>query len=132
MARIRSDPARQFKMKKDPPGGGAAFSVERSFTQNLSARLTDAKAAKVGGTVLFRIGTRAPETWRFDPGAPSGSHFAAGGDQADCTYVVPEVATWSQLVSGKLSATAAISQGKLRVEGDLTVGMKFERLVLTS
>ena len=50
----------------------------------------------------------------------------------DYLVVVADAEDWLRLVSGTLTATAALTSGRLQVEGDLTVAMKLERWVLST
>jgi len=75
---------------------------------------------------MFYAGN-AEETWILDLKNGSGSVTKGDGD-SDVTMTMSDN-DFVQMFKGKLNATAAFMQGKLKIDGNMMMAMKLEKLM---
>ncbi len=82
--------------------------------------------AAIGGTVKFDLGGDGS---LFIDGTGAGNIVSANkSDDANCT-VSMDSGDFDDLIHGRLNPTAALIQGKMRVDGDMGLAMKLGQLV---
>lgn len=78
--------------------------------------------------MLFLTGSQ-PGTWHLD--LKNGAGSAGSGESpkgADCTLIM-DSALFTDMFAGKTSATSAFMAGKLKIQGNLALAMKLEKLM---
>ena len=85
---------------------------------------TVSNGSAIGSSVKFNCGDAGQIFIDADSTPPAVSMDDA---EADCT-IVCELETLQELISGDLDPTAAFMQGKIKVEGDMSVAMKLSSL----
>ena len=101
---------------------------EQIFT-DMNARITKEKAAKINSTYQFDIGGDGGGKWFADLTRPEGPYIEKKEAEAKCTITVPKAEDWVAIASGKLNATSAFMQGKIKVKGDMSLAMKLQSLL---
>ncbi len=105
------------------------MSAQQVF-EEMNERLTADKAAKINTTYLFDIGGDGGGKWLADLTKSEGPWIQKVDDgEAKCTITVPKEEDWVSIATGKLNATAAFMQGKLKVKGDMSLAMKLQGLL---
>jgi len=97
------------------------MSIETS-AQAISDKVSGGSA--IGSTVKFNCGD---DGQIFIDGNQTPPTVSTDDAEADCT-VVCELSTLESLIAGDLDPTAAFMQGKIKVEGDMSVAMKLSSL----
>jgi putative sterol carrier protein len=86
--------------------------------------------AKVTGSIRIDVrGEGRSEGWRLL--IDHGNLKISQEQEADC-YVLADWELFGRIVTGRSSATAAVLQGKMQVEGDLELLLMFQRLLTRS
>jgi len=102
------------------------MSTEQIFTE-MNDRLTPEKASKINSTYLFDI---AGEKYLADLTKGEGPWISKVDDgEAKCTITVNTPEDWEAIATGKMNATAAFMQNKLKVKGDMALAMKLQGLL---
>jgi len=96
--------------------------------QKLNDNMTPEKAAKINATYLFDIGGDGGGKFFADL-TGDGNWITEGEGEAQCTINVPSAEDWVNIVSGKMNPTMAFMQGKLKVQGDVSLAMKLQILL---
>jgi putative sterol carrier protein len=102
--------------------------VKTVFTE-MEERLTAEKAKKINSSYLFDIGGDDGGKWLADLTKEEGPWITEGDGEAKCTITVPKAEDWVAIASGKMNATSAFMQGKLKVKGDMSLAMKLQGLL---
>ncbi|MCC7073469.1 MAG: SCP2 sterol-binding domain-containing protein [Deltaproteobacteria bacterium] len=101
---------------------------EQIFTE-MNGRITKEKAAKINSTYLFDIGGEGGGKWHADLTKAEGPYIEKKDAEAKCTITVPKAEDWVAIATGKLNATSAFMQGKIKVKGDMSLAMKLQTLL---
>ena len=103
------------------------MSAEEVFKE-MEERLNPEKAQKINASYLFDIGGAGK--WLADLTKSEGPWIEKVEDgEAKCTITIPKEEDWIEIASGKMNATAAFMQGKLKVKGDMSLAMKLQGLL---
>ena len=94
-----------------------------SATQAVRTKVGDNSG--LGATVKFDMGDEGAV---FVDGMSSPNSVTNENKDADCT-VSCTLATMEALIAGDLDPTAAFMQGKIKVEGDMSVAMKLSQIL---
>jgi len=85
---------------------------------------------KIGGVYVFKLKGKEPGTWYLDLKNGNG---AAG--QGDGNFEKPDVVmsmtseNFSKMFTGKLKPSTAFMMGKLKIQGEMTMAIKLEKLM---
>jgi putative sterol carrier protein len=91
----------------------------------MGKRLTTEKAHKINASYLFDI---AGEKWLVD--LTKDSNWISKKDgEAQCTITIKDSEDWVKLATGKLNPTMAFMQGKIRVNGDMSLAFNLQSLL---
>ena len=101
---------------------------EQIFSE-MNGRITKEKAAKINSTYLFDIGGDGGGKWFADLTRAEGPYIEKKDAEAKCTITVPKAEDWVAIATGKLNATSAFMQGKIKVKGDMSLAMKLQTLL---
>ena len=108
-----------------PPGG----SITPIF-DSIKALLGPEIVQRIGGVYVFKLKGKEPGTWYLDLKNGGG---AVG--QGDGGYESPDVVmsltsdNFVKMFSGKLKPSTAFMMGKLKIQGDMTMAIKLEKLM---
>ena len=80
----------------------------------------------LGGTLKFDFGE--PGSVYIDGKAVPNTVSDGAGKNADCT-ISTTLETFEKMVKGELDGTSAFMQGKLKVEGDMSVAMALSQVI---
>ena len=104
--------------------------VQKVF-DDMNARLTAEKAAKINSTYLFDIGGDDGGKWLADLTKTEGPWISTADDgtEAKCVITVAKAEDWEKIAGGEMNATSAFMGGKLKVKGDMSLAMKLQGLL---
>ncbi|MBL4598674.1 MAG: SCP2 sterol-binding domain-containing protein [Rhizobiaceae bacterium] len=91
--------------------------------ESIRAKVGDSSG--LGATVKFDCGDDGSV---FVDGASTPNTVSTDGGDADCTVSL-DLETLNELIAGDLDPTAAFMQGKIRVDGDMSVAMKLSSIL---
>ncbi len=103
--------------------------VETTF-EEMNNRLTAEAAEKINATYLFKVGGES-DGWFADLTKSEGPWIekTAEDKEAECVVTVDNADDWVQLASGKMNATMAFMQGKVKIKGNMGLAMKLQGLL---
>jgi putative sterol carrier protein len=104
------------------------MSTEQVFA-DMNGRITAEKAKKINSTYLFDIGGPDGGKWFADLTKEAGPYIEKKDAEAKCTITVPKAEDWVAIATGKMNATSAFMQGKIKVKGDMSLAMKLQTLL---
>ena len=105
--------------------------VQKVF-EEMNERLNPERAGKINSSYLFDIGGDGGGKWLADLTKAEGpwiTNVEGDDPEAKCTITVSNGDDWVAIASGKLNATSAFMQGKLKVKGDMSLAMKLQGLL---
>lgn len=115
----------------DPVHAAAAGSSSISpIFDSIKALLNPEIVQRIGGIYVFQLKGKEPGTWFLD--LKNGGGATGPGDAGD---VAPDVVmtmtsdNFAKMFTGKLKPTTAYMSGRLKIQGDLTLAMKLEKLM---
>ena len=104
------------------------MSTTQQVFDDMNGRLNADKAKKINTTYLFDIGGEGK--WLADLTKGDGPWITkTEGGEAKCTITVPKAEDWIAIATGKMNATSAFMQGKIKVKGDMALAMKLQSLL---
>ena len=83
---------------------------------------------KAKGVYQFAISGQNPQQWVFDLHAAPRRIYEGSSDEAACTIKMADE-HFMRLAAGKLDATVAFMQGKLRIDGDIGAAIEFGQVL---
>ena len=105
------------------------MSATQKVFDDINGRLNADKAKKINSTYLFDIGGEDGGKWFADLTKGDGPWIEKKDGEAKCTITVPKAEDWISIAGGKLNATSAFMQGKIKVKGDMSLAMKLQTLL---
>jgi putative sterol carrier protein len=105
----------------------AAADEVRAFFDGLAARFHADRAAGLDATFAFVI--EGAGAWHAVVAEDACAIHEGGQPSADVT-ITCSAADWAQLVDGRLDPQFAFMTGRLQVEGDMSLAMRFRSLFL--
>ena len=117
----------------DPVPAAAAAAGSSSISpifDSIKALLNPDIVQRIGGVYVFQLKGKEPGTWFLD--LKNGGGATGSGDAGD---VKPDVVmtmtsdNFAKMFTGKLKPTTAYMSGRLKIQGDLTLAMKLEKLM---
>ena len=102
--------------------------IDKAF-QEINDRLTAERAAKIGSTYLFDIGGDDGGKWFADLTKSEGPWITKEDKEAACTITVKDGADWVAIADKSMNATSAFMQGKIKIQGDMSLAMKLQGLL---
>jgi len=99
-----------------------------SWFAELPSKLDPAKAGDMKASYCFKIAGEGGGDWTVAV-AEGKCSVAAEAQDADLTILI-KAEDWRELISGKLDPMSAFSAGKLRLEGNMMLGMQIAGLFL--
>jgi len=102
--------------------------IDSVFTK-INDNLTAEKAAKINATYLFDVGGEDGGKWFADLTKSEGPWIEKKDGEAKCTITIPKSEDWVDIASGKMNATSAFMQQKIKVKGDMSLAMKLQGLL---
>jgi len=110
--------------------GGAKMSTTQQIFDQVKTRLTKDKAKKINASYFFDIGGNDGGKWHVDLTKDGDWVTQTTTDTpAQCMISVPNGDDWVAIATGKLNATMAFMQGKVKVKGDMSLAMKLQTLL---
>lgn len=111
----------------------SSHSQVASTWSRVESLLNEDTVAAVNGCIEFRLNGAEAGTWRLEarkgaPGRVLAEPFPAEDAAAD-TVMTLDSDDFLKLFAGKLSATAAFMQGKLKISGNMGAAMRLEKLM---
>ena len=85
------------------------------------------KAAGVTGSILFDLSGEGGGKWTLDIGDGAYS-VAEGGVESPTTTLLMSDEDFVGMVNGTVNAMAAFMQGKIKLQGDMGLAMKFQTI----
>jgi len=119
-----------------PPAAPAAASAAAAsggvapIFDSIKAMLTPDIVQRIGGVYVFNLKGKEPGTWFLD--LKNGAGAAGQGDSGDAKPDVVMSMTsdnFTKMFSGKLKPSTAFMMGKLKIQGDMTMAIKLEKLM---
>ncbi len=108
-----------------------ATSVKDVFERQLPARLSAKPdvVAKINAVYQFNIAGPEGGAWSVDCTAPGGKIAAGTAASARCTVAATDK-DFLGIVSGKLNPQMAFMSGKLKIQGDISLAMKLQLILV--
>lgn len=102
------------------------MTVAESFEQ-MAGIFNPAAAAGMTKTLQWNITGEEAGIWAFKIVNGAGELIPGGVDKADITFTVSDK-DWLSIAEGKLDAMNAFMTGKLKISGDMMLGMRVPNL----
>lgn len=87
------------------------------------------RAKKIGGVFEFVLDGEEGGTWHLDLSVPK---VAKGPAEKFNVRIKMKVSDFLEVVNGKMNEIAAFSQGKLKVEGNMTMALRLRDILRPS
>ncbi|KAJ8305355.1 hypothetical protein KUTeg_015900 [Tegillarca granosa] len=117
-----------FGGKSDASGSAAGGDPTATFNA-IKSMMNEELVGSVGGIFQFKLTGSHEGLWYVDLKNGSGSiGQGESPDKAQCTMTL-DSADFNSMFSGKLKPVAAFMSGKLKIQGDMGLAMKLEKLM---
>nr|CAB3254385.1 hydroxysteroid dehydrogenase-like protein 2 [Phallusia mammillata] len=113
-------------LQQGQQGSTGGSEVAQVF-KSIEAAMSEEVVSQTGGIFKFVLPGDAPETWVLD--LKNGSGQITKGDGSSDVTMTMKPDDFVQMFQGKLNSTAAFMQGKLKIDGNMMLAMKLEKLM---
>lgn len=128
-ASVASPPTSETAASASSSSASSGGSIAPIF-DSIKSLLSPEMVQRIGGVYVFHLKGKEPGTWFVDLKTGSGAAGQGDGgfDQPDVTMSLTSD-NFNKMFGGKLKPSTAFMMGKLKIQGDMTMAIKLEKLM---